>query len=158
MQTAAENRLRFRAKPAWAPGLFEKVELQDFDLTETETPKTEDRLALAELSAKSEDPDFLRSIAESMLQPSSRQMLTSGSGAVLLEANDKQQLQHRYMQVEAMAELTAPAIDDLKPPDYTKYPSDYDGPVPYSKLHHVDGRYLSWRSSSEEPSDTDHIS
>ncbi len=29
-------------------------------------------------------------------------------GAVLLEANDEWQLQHRYMQVEAMAELVAP--------------------------------------------------
>jgi transposase-like protein len=30
-------------------------------------------------------------------------------GAVLLEQNDEWQLQHRYMQVEAMAELLAPA-------------------------------------------------
>jgi putative transposase len=30
-------------------------------------------------------------------------------GAVLLEANDEWQLQHRYMQVEAMAELEVPA-------------------------------------------------
>ena len=30
-------------------------------------------------------------------------------GAVLLEQNDEWQLQHRYMQVEAMAELMAPA-------------------------------------------------
>ncbi len=32
-------------------------------------------------------------------------------GAVLLEANDEWQLQHRYMQLEAMAELTAPDAD-----------------------------------------------
>jgi transposase-like protein len=32
-------------------------------------------------------------------------------GAVLLEQNDEWQLQHRYMQVEAMAELTAPAVE-----------------------------------------------
>ncbi len=32
-------------------------------------------------------------------------------GAVLLEANDEWQLQHRYMQTEAMAELTPPTID-----------------------------------------------
>jgi transposase-like protein len=32
-------------------------------------------------------------------------------GAVLLEANDEWQLQHRYMQLEAMAELTAPDPD-----------------------------------------------
>jgi hypothetical protein len=30
-------------------------------------------------------------------------------GAVLLEQNDEWQLQHRYMQVEAMAEVIAPA-------------------------------------------------
>lgn len=34
-------------------------------------------------------------------------------GAVLLEANDEWQLQHRYMQTEAMAELTPPLIDIL---------------------------------------------
>ncbi len=32
-------------------------------------------------------------------------------GAVLLEANDEWQLQHRYMQTEAMAELAPPLID-----------------------------------------------
>ena len=32
-------------------------------------------------------------------------------GAVLLEANDEWQLQHRYMQLEAMAELAAPDPD-----------------------------------------------
>jgi putative transposase len=32
-------------------------------------------------------------------------------GAVLLEANDEWQLQHRYMQAEAMAELTPPLLD-----------------------------------------------
>ena len=68
METAVENPLRFWPKPVWAPGPFEKVELRNFDLTETETPMTEDRLALAELSAKSGDPDFLRAIAESVLQ------------------------------------------------------------------------------------------
>jgi len=31
-------------------------------------------------------------------------------GAVLLEQNDEWQLQHRYMQVEAMAELVAPIL------------------------------------------------
>jgi hypothetical protein len=30
-------------------------------------------------------------------------------GAVLLEANDEWQLQHRYMQIEGMAELDTPA-------------------------------------------------
>jgi putative transposase len=32
-------------------------------------------------------------------------------GAVLLEQNDEWQLMHRYMQVEAMAELLTPAAD-----------------------------------------------
>jgi len=32
-------------------------------------------------------------------------------GAVLLEQNDEWQLQHRYMQVEAMAELATPPAD-----------------------------------------------
>ena len=33
-------------------------------------------------------------------------------GAVLLEQNDEWQLQHRYMQLEAMAELLPPDVDD----------------------------------------------
>ena len=33
-------------------------------------------------------------------------------GAVLLDANDEWQLQHRYMQIEGMAELTTPLIDE----------------------------------------------
>ena len=32
-------------------------------------------------------------------------------GAVLLDANDEWQLQHRYMQTEPMSELMAPTID-----------------------------------------------
>lgn len=56
-----------------------------------------------------------------------------------------------------MADLIAPVIGDLKPLQITQMPSDYDGPVPYPKLHQVDGRYRSWRSSSEEPSDADYI-
>ena len=39
-------------------------------------------------------------------------------GAVLLELNDEWQLQHRYMQTEAMAELT-PALVDTFPPQIT---------------------------------------
>jgi len=34
--------------------------------------------------------------------------------AVLLEANDEWQTQHRYMQTEAMAELTPPTIDAVQ--------------------------------------------
>jgi putative transposase len=37
-------------------------------------------------------------------------------GAVLLEANDEWQLRHRYMQVEAMAELLAPELQTLRLP------------------------------------------
>ena len=33
-------------------------------------------------------------------------------GAVLLEASDEWQLQHRYMQVEGMAELVTPMVED----------------------------------------------
>ena len=36
-------------------------------------------------------------------------------GAVLLEANDEWQLQHRYMQTQVMAELTPPLIDAVPP-------------------------------------------
>ena len=33
-------------------------------------------------------------------------------GAVLMEANDEWQLQHRYMQIEGMAELTVPLAEE----------------------------------------------
>jgi putative transposase len=36
-------------------------------------------------------------------------------GAVLLEQNDEWLLQHRYMQIEGMAELAAPTVDALPP-------------------------------------------
>jgi transposase-like protein len=38
-------------------------------------------------------------------------------GAVLLEANDEWAVQHRYMQVEAMAELSPPLIEGEVTPD-----------------------------------------
>lgn len=53
---------------AWSPGLSDKVEFRDFNLTERKAPMTDDRLPLAELAAKSGDPDFLRVIAENVLQ------------------------------------------------------------------------------------------
>ena len=37
-------------------------------------------------------------------------------GAVLLEQNDEWQLQHRYMQLEAMAELAQPDTEPLQLP------------------------------------------
>ena len=49
-------------------GLSDKVELIDFNLAEKENPMTDARLPLAELAAKSGDPDFLRAIAESVMQ------------------------------------------------------------------------------------------
>lgn len=52
----------------WSPGLSDKVEFRDFNLTEREFPMTDDRLPLAELAAKSGDADFLRALAESVLQ------------------------------------------------------------------------------------------
>ena len=39
-------------------------------------------------------------------------------GAVLLEANDEWQLQHRYMQTEPMADIM-PAVVDAVPPQIT---------------------------------------
>ena len=68
METAVEIDGPFSRDVRWAPGPSEKVELRDFNLTETENPMTDDRLALAELAAKSGDSDFLRTIAESVLQ------------------------------------------------------------------------------------------
>ncbi len=40
-------------------------------------------------------------------------------GAVLLEANDEWQLQHRSMQTKVMAELTPPLIDAIPPQSAT---------------------------------------
>jgi transposase-like protein len=36
-------------------------------------------------------------------------------GAVLLEQNDEYQLQHRYMQIEGMAALATPIIEEVQP-------------------------------------------
>ena len=63
METAVENKLPNSLSARWAPGLSEKVELQDFNQPKG-TPMTDDRLALSELAAKSGDSDFLRTIAE----------------------------------------------------------------------------------------------
>ena len=68
MDFAVEISLPVSPCVGWSPGLSDKVELIDFNLTEEETPMTDDRLPLAELAAKSGDPDFLRAIAESVLQ------------------------------------------------------------------------------------------
>lgn len=50
------------------PSLSNKVEFRDFNLTERKFLTTDDRLPLAELTAKSGDADFLRAIAENILQ------------------------------------------------------------------------------------------
>jgi putative transposase len=50
-------------------------------------------------------------------------------GAVLLEQNDEWQLQHRYMQVEAMAELTPPAVE----PEPAQIPPQAAWPMATSK-------------------------
>jgi transposase-like protein len=68
VETAVEISLPFSLSARWAPGPSLKVEFDDFNLTETETPMTDDRLPLTELAAKSGDSDFLRAIAESVLQ------------------------------------------------------------------------------------------
>lgn len=68
MDFAVEISLPVSPCVGWSPGLSAKVELMDFNLTEREPPMTDDRLPLAELAAKSGDPDFLRLIAENVLQ------------------------------------------------------------------------------------------
>jgi hypothetical protein len=65
---AVEISLPFLPGIGWSLGLSDKVEFEDFNLTEREFPMTDDRLPLAELAAKSGDADFLRAIAESVLQ------------------------------------------------------------------------------------------
>ena len=65
---AVEISLPFAPGIGWSPGLSDKVEFDDFNLTEREFPMTDDRLPLAELAAKSGDGDFLRALAESVLQ------------------------------------------------------------------------------------------
>ena len=84
---------------------------------------TDERLVLAELLENTGEGDFLRAVAEAVLQllmetdvegligvgifPNEAAIIRL-IGAVLLEQNDEWQLQHRYLQVEVMARLTAP--------------------------------------------------
>src|SRR5438105_2482320 len=51
-----------------ATGPIGKVEVSSFTTTEELIPMTDDRLPLPELMAKTGDGDFLRSVAESVLQ------------------------------------------------------------------------------------------
>ena len=62
-------------------------------------------------------------------------------GAVLLEQNDEWQLQHRYMQVEAMAELAPPAAEP-EPAQFHPRPRGRWPPQRHSNLHLLDGRDL----------------
>ena len=53
-------------------------------------------------------------------------------GAVLMEANDEWQLQHRYMQIEGMAELATPLAEE-QPLLTTPRPPDPWLPQPHRK-------------------------
>ena len=57
-----------RVSERWSPGRLAKVELRYFHPKPTEDPMTEERMALAELLQKSGDGDFLRTVAEAVLQ------------------------------------------------------------------------------------------
>ena len=72
------------------------VELLDFTPAEG-TPMTDDRLPLAELMAKADDGDFLRSVAESVLQ-------------ILMEADVEGMIGPRAMSAAASGQPTATAI------------------------------------------------
>src|SRR5204863_9728918 len=57
-----------RVSERWSPGRSAKVELQRLHPRATEDPMTEDRMALVELLQKSGESDFLRAVAEAVLQ------------------------------------------------------------------------------------------
>src|SRR5947208_17139438 len=56
-----------RVSARWSPGRCVTVELREAPAT-TEDPMTDDRMALVELLQKSGDGDFLRAVAEAVLQ------------------------------------------------------------------------------------------
>src|SRR6266446_3812101 len=56
-----------RVSERWSPGRCAKVELREPPAT-TEDPMTDDRMAFIELLQKSGDGDFLRAVAETVLQ------------------------------------------------------------------------------------------
>src|SRR5712672_4063462 len=56
-----------RVSERWSPGRCVTVDLREPPAT-TEDPMTDDRMALTELLQKSGDGDFLRSVAEAVLQ------------------------------------------------------------------------------------------
>src|SRR6266852_843771 len=57
-----------RVSERWSSGRSVPVELPDFNRERRESPMTEDRMALAELLQKSGEGDFLRTVAEAVLQ------------------------------------------------------------------------------------------
>src|SRR5215213_3240218 len=66
-RVASAEVVEIRGSGRWSPGRCDKVELRS-PPAGTEDPMTEDRMALVELLQKSGDPDFLRSVAEGVLQ------------------------------------------------------------------------------------------
>src|SRR6516165_11980226 len=57
-----------RVSERWSPGRADKVELQRVTPRATEDPMTDDRMTLVDLLQKSGDGDFLRAVAEAVLQ------------------------------------------------------------------------------------------
>jgi hypothetical protein len=57
-----------RVSDGWSPGRPAKVEVQTHHPQPTEDPMTDERMALVELLQKSGDGDFLRAVAEAVLQ------------------------------------------------------------------------------------------
>src|SRR6185503_6590865 len=57
-----------RCRRGWPSALSAKVELRDFNPGRERIPMTEERLALSELLEKAGDGDFLRAVAEAVLQ------------------------------------------------------------------------------------------
>src|SRR5215207_2465067 len=57
-----------RVSERWSPGRAAKVEVQTLHPKPTEDPMTDDRMALVDLLQKSGDGDFLRAVAEAVLQ------------------------------------------------------------------------------------------
>ena len=55
-----------RVSERWSPRRAAKVELRCFT---TEDPMTDDRMALVDLLQKTGDGDFLRAVAEAVLEP-----------------------------------------------------------------------------------------
>ena len=69
-------------------------------------------------------------------------------GAVPLERNDDRQTDRRYMQLEGMAELPAPAAEPKPAKDLTQGRLTDGRLRPTPNLHHVDGRDRSRQSTT----------